>query len=265
MGRNGRLLSDKVFDAETLRLMVHDDERLERLQLGELCILQKKQGFHYGMDAVLLADFAQIRPKDHVVDFGTGTGILPLLLLGRKKGCSFDAFEIQERMAEMAQRSMKLNGLEETIRIHHRSVEEALEVLPPCSVEAIVCNPPYGAPGTTLLNPDESIRLSRHQTEEGLAGWFRAAFRILKGKGKLSMIYPAHQMLEALDALRAAHLVPKRFRLVYPYPNKPANLVLIEAVRDAKPMLHTEPPMIIHNEDGTETAALQAIYHVDRD
>lgn len=239
------------------------DERMEDLQLGGLRILQKQRCFHYGMDAVLLADFARIGPTDRVADFGTGTGILPLLLHGRGKGAEYDAFEIQPAMAEMAARSMTLNGLSDVIRVHALPVERALEVLAPCSVNAIVCNPPYGSPGATLLNPDEGLRLARHQSEEGLGAWFRAAFRVLKGKGRLSMVYPAPQMLEAMDALRAAHLVPKRFRLIYPYPDRPANLVLIEAVRDAKPLLQPEPPLIIHNPDGTETDQLRAIYRVN--
>ena len=243
--------------------MLLEGERVEDLQLGGLKLLQKQHGFHYGMDVVLLADFARIRPTDHVVDFGTGTGVLPLLLYGRGKGAEYDAFEIQPDMADMASRSAALNGLSESIHVHALPVEQAETILKPCSVDAIVCNPPYGAPGTTLLNPNEADRLARHQGEDGLQAWYRAAFRLLKGKGKFSMIYPAHQMLEALDGLREARLVPKRFRLIYPYPDKPANLVLIEAVRDAKPMLHTEPPLIIHNADGTETAELQAIYHIN--
>lgn len=255
-------MHDEVFDAVSA-VNVQADERIEDLQLHGLRILQKQRGFHYGMDSVLLADFARIRSTDHVADFGTGTGILPLLLYGRQKGACFDAFEIQPDMAEMAARSMAMNGLNDRICVHALPVERALEVLPPCSVDAIICNPPYGAPGSTLLNPDESLRLARHQTEEGLGNWFRTAFRLLKGKGRLSMVYPAHQLLEAFDALREAHLVPKRLRMVYPYPDKPANLVLIEAVRDAKPMLHNEPPLIIHQADGTETEELRAIYRVN--
>lgn len=242
--------------------LIREDERLEDLQLNGLCLLQKPHGFHYGMDAVLLADFARVRSTDRVADFGTGTGVLPLLLYGRGKGTRYDAFEIQTDMAEMAARSMALNELSGIIAVHACPVEDALTILTPGSMDAIVCNPPYGAPGSTLHNPDEAVRLARHQGEDGLDAWFRMAFRLLKGKGRLSMIYPAPQMLEAMDAIRRAHLVPKRFRLVYPYSDKPANLVLIEAVKDAKPLLHPEPPLIVHNADGSETEALQAIYHV---
>lgn len=245
--------------------LLRADERIEELASDGPRILQKKAGFRYGMDAVLLADFARIRPNEHVADFGTGTGILPLLLKLRGKGASFDAFEIQPDMADMAARTMQINGCEDNIRVHCMAVEDIMSILPVCSVDAIVCNPPYGVPGSTLLNPSETLRIARHQGENGLSAWFTVAFRILKGKGRLAMVYPAPRMLEAMDALQAAHLVPKRFRLVYPYAERPANLVLIEAVKDARPMLQPEPPLIIHEPDGSETAELQAIYRVSSD
>ncbi|MGN0778462.1 MAG: tRNA1(Val) (adenine(37)-N6)-methyltransferase [Aristaeellaceae bacterium] len=237
-------------------------ERLDSLQLAGLRILQKEHGFRFGMDAVLLADFARIGPKAHVGDFGTGTGILPLLLYGRGKGVQFDALEKQADMADMAQRTIRLNGLEERMTIHALPVEEACQAIAPLSLDAIVCNPPYGLPGTTLHNPSETLRMARHQEAGGLSGWYRMAYRLLKGKGKFSMVYPAPRMLEAMDELQQAHLAPKRFRLVYPRQDKPANLVLIEAMKDARPMLHPEPPLIVYQADGSMTDELKAIYHM---
>ena len=121
---------------------MRDDERLDDLQFAGLKILQKTSGFRYGMDAVLLSDFAQARRNDAVADFGTGTGILPLLLWGRGKGSSFDCFELQAGMAEMAQRTTALNGLMEYIRVHHASVTDAPNLLPRCSLDMIVPCPP---------------------------------------------------------------------------------------------------------------------------
>ncbi len=236
-------------------------ERLDDLQLAGLHILQKERGFRYGMDAVLLADFARIDPRAHVADFGTGTGILPLLLAGRGKGSAFDAFELQTDMADMAKRSVQLNGLTERITVHALPVEQADDVLARGAVDAIVCNPPYGVAGTTLLNPNAALSTARHQGENGLADWFRMAHRLLRGKGRFHMIYPASRMLEAMTALSAAHLEPKRFRLIYPSADKPANLVLIEAVKDARPMLHPEPPLIVYQPDGSMTDELRRIYH----
>lgn len=252
---------EQRFDLPCPDELIQVGERLDDLQLAGLHILQKEKGFRYGMDAVLLADFARIDPKAHVVDFGTGTGILPLLLAGRGKGSSFHAFEIQPDMADMAKRSVQINGLTERITVHALPVEQAESVLPRGTVDAIVCNPPYGVAGTTLLNPDASLSTARHQGEDGLTGWFRMAHRLLRGKGRFYMIYPVPRMLEAMMALSKAHLEPKRFRLIYPYAEKAANLVLIEAMKDARPMLHPEPPLIVYQTDGSMTDELRRIYH----
>ena len=242
--------------------MICEDERVDDLQLAGLRIIQKNSGFRFGMDAVLLADFARIGERDAVADFGSGTGILAFLLAGRGRGKRIDAFEIQADMADMAKRSVVLNGLAERIRVHHLPVEEADAAVQSGSLDAIVCNPPYGVPGTTLLNPKQTLSLARHQTEAGLTAWFRMAYRLLKGKGRFYMVYPAPRMLEAMQALSKARLEPKRFRLIYPYGDKPANLVLIEAMKDAKPMLHPEPPLIVYESDGSMTAELKRIYHI---
>ena len=238
-------------------------ERLEPLGRAGLRIIQRADAFRFGMDSVLLADFARIAPGDAAADYGTGTGVLPLLLIGRGKGCVYDAFEVQPEMAELARRNMALNGLEERVRVRCLDVRRAPDFLPPCSVDHIVCNPPYGQPGTTLHNPAEALDVARHQDAEGLEGWFRSAFRILRGRGRFSLIYPAPRMLWVMEALERAHLAPKRFRLVYPLPDRPANLVLIEAVKDARPMLHPEPPLIVRRADGALTEELKRIYGED--
>ena len=252
---------DKQIDAHRA-VTIGEDERIDDLQLEGLRILQKTSGFRFGMDAVLLADFARVEARDRVADFGTGTGILPLLLAGRGRGTCFDAFEIQPDMADMAKRSVELNGLTERITVHNLPVEEADSVVGPGSLDVIICNPPYGVPGTTLLNPAKPLSTARHQTEAGLTDWYRMAYRLLRGKGRFHMVYPAPRMLEAMTALSKARLEPKRFRLIYPYADKPANLVLIEAMKDAKPMLHPEAPLIVYERDGSMTVELRRIYHI---
>ncbi len=246
-----------------METVLHPDERIDDLQLAGLRIIQKRDGFRFGMDAVLLADFARVEERDRAADFGTGTGILPLLITGRGRAAHFDAFEIQPDMAEMALRSVALNGMTDRIAVHSLPVEQAAEVIAPGSLDVIVCNPPYGVPGTTLLNPAETLKIARHQGEKGLTEWYKMAYRLLRGKGRFAMVYPAPRFLEAVDGLRKARLEPKRFRLIYPAADKPANLVLIEAMKDAKPMLHTEPPLIVYKDDGSMTEELKHIYHLD--
>ena len=138
---------------------IFEDETLEDLQIGGLKLIQKKKNFRYGMDAVLLADFANIRSRDAVADFGTGTGILPLLLIGRGKGQHFTAIEIQPEMAEMARRTMKLNHLEERVMVLQADASEAPEMLGICTMEAVVCNPPYGMPGRSMQNQRQELAL----------------------------------------------------------------------------------------------------------
>ena len=255
-------MSEKVFDPDRAGELTAPDERVDDLQLAGLRILQKQSGFRFGMDAVLLADFARVEERDRAADFGTGTGIIPLLLCGRGRAAHIDALEVQPPMADMARRSVRLNGLEERITVHALPVEEADRVIAPGSLDCIVCNPPYGLPGTTLLNPSETLSLARHQSAEGLKNWYAMAYRLLRGKGRFNMIYPAPRMLEAMQQMEKARLAPKRFRLIYPRLDKPANLVLIEAMKDAKPMLHPEPPLIVYEPDGSMTPELKRIYHI---
>lgn len=242
---------------------MNDDERLDDLQFAGLKILQKNTGFRFGMDAVLLSDFVRADASATVADFGTGTGILPLLLWGRGKGKRFEAFEIQPEMADMARRSVEMNGLSEYIHVHPVPVEQAPALLSPGSVDVVVCNPPYGAPGATLHNPHMDKDLARHQDARGLKPWFTAAYRLLRGRGRMALIYPAPMMLALMSDLSRAALTPKRFRLIYPREDRPANLVLVEAVKDAKPTLQPEPPLIVYQRNGAMTETLRKIYHLE--
>lgn len=242
---------------------VRDDETLEDLQLNGLKLLQKKKGFRFGMDSVLLADFADIRNNEMVADFGTGSCILPLLLIGRNKGAFFHCFEIQDNIAEMAERTVSMNHLEKRIQIYHSEAENAAKLIRECSIDSVICNPPYGIPGAVLNSPYETRAVSKSQESGTLDGFFRSAFRILKGKGKISLIYPTAGMLHIMKQLQQNHLEPKRFQLIYPYEDKPSNLVMIEAVKDAKPSLHPMEPLIIYTSDRHLTNKLKSVYHIE--
>ena len=249
---------------EEEKIIVSEDETLEDLQLGGLRLIQKKRNFRYGMDSVLLADFARIRPDSRVADLGTGTGILLLLLAGRGKGESYVGLEIQPEMAALAEKNMRLNHLEDRSRILCLNVSEAQEELGSCTMDAVICNPPYGIPGRAILNPEAERSTARHQREDTLAGFFKTAFRALKGKGRLFLVYPAAQLFSLMTALREAHLEPKRFRLVYPDIRHGASLVLMEAMKDGRPTLQTMPPLIIRDEAGDLTNEMKSIYHMEQ-
>ena len=225
-------------------------------------ILQDPDAFCFGVDAVLLADFAEIPRKARVLDLGTGNGILPLLLYGRGRGSRYYALEIQEEAAELARRNAELNGLEDRITVICADALEAARYIESCFVDAAVCNPPYGLPAGSLSSPKKTKATARNQQGDTLDHLCRGAFEILKGRGKLFLVYPAPQMLSVMEKLQAHHLEPKRFRMVYPYTDKPANLVLIEAVKDARPMLHPMPPLVVYRKDGTLTDELKSVYHI---
>ena len=242
--------------------ILKEDETIDDLQLCGLRLIQKKNGFRLGMDSVLLADFARIRPTDRVADFGTGTGALPLLLMGRKKGAEYYAFEIQRELAVTAARTMIINGLEEKVHIFLEDAGNASKVLPSNYLDAVVANPPYGEPGNTLKNPSKVQSISRHQEQDTIARWLRAAYLLLRGRGRIFLVYPASGMLGLMRMMQEAHLEPKRFRMVYPWVNKPANLVLIEGMKDARPMLHPLSPLIVYEAGGDLTNELKSVYHI---
>ncbi len=244
-----------------LFFVLETDEVMEDLQLAGFSIIQKKNGFRFGMDAVLLADFAHVHSGDRVADFGTGTGILPLLLAGRGKGSTYHAFEIQSDMADLARRNAELNGLGHRMTVHASDVVNAPAMIGYGQIDHVICNPPYGTPGSSLKNPAENKAMARHQDEDGLLPWLQAAFRVLRVRGRMSVIYPAQRLLEIMEQMDQVRLTPKRLRMIYPTVKKPANLVLIEAQREAKPLLHMEPPLIVHQIDGTETEEIREIYH----
>lgn len=242
-------------------IQLKPQERIDDLQYNGLRIIQHPQAFRFGMDAVLLADFARLRPRERAADMGTGTGILPLLLSQKEESCTFDAFEIQPDMAEMAQRSVRLNGLEERIRVHAADMRTAWQIIGRETMHAVVCNPPYGKRGGTLTNPESSVRLARHETDCTIEDVTASCAAVLRTHGRLSIVFPAQRMLELLDALRQCRLEPKRIRMVCAHVDKPPYLVMVEAMKNARPQLLWLPPLVVYNADGTETDEIRRIYH----
>ena len=242
---------------------LYNDETIEDLQLNGLKLIQKRKAFRFGMDSVILAHFADIRKKDVVADFGTGNGILIFLLYGRNKGSQYFGLDIQEDAVNLSKRNVNLNHLENCTTIICSDAKDASKVIPFNSVDAVICNPPYGQPLSFISSPDQCMAIARYQESDTLDRFFSGAFDILKGKGKLCLIYPAAQMLHIMKLLQSHHLEPKKFRLIYPKIHKPANLVLIEAVKDAKPTLHPLPPLIVYEEDGSLTNELKSVSHIN--
>lgn len=240
--------------------IAQEDERWDDLQNNGLMILQKKNGFRFGMDSILLKDFVRVKPRETVADLGTGSAVLPLLLSQKENTAHFHAFEWQADIAGMADRSVHFNKLENRITVHCADLRNAEQLIGKASVQVVVSNPPYGKKNNIMPSPNENKQLSRHETSCEIGEILKTSAALLKNQGRLYIVFPSQRMLELLDGMRQVHLEPKRLRLVCGKASKAPYLLLVEGMKNANPMLHWLPPLIEHEEDGTETAELQRIY-----
>ncbi len=241
--------------------LIRPGERLDDLCRGGMRILQRPDGFLFGMDSVLLAAFAaQWAGHGRVADLGAGSGVLALLIAARADGASVDAVEIQPGVADMAARSVRLNGLDHRIHVHAMDYRDAPERLGHGRFGLVVSNPPYGRSGGTLKNPDASRRTARHEGEAGVAVLCEASFRLLQNGGRLCVVFPAPRLLELFDAMRAARIEPKRVRLVHPREGAAPNLALVQGAKAARPALHFLPPLFVRDCQGRETEELRRLY-----
>lgn len=233
------------------------------MQLHDLFILQKVKGFRFGLDAVLLADFAQIRPHEKAADLGTGTGILPLLFYGREPTAMFDAVELQSDMADMAARSVRGNGLEDKINIYCHDVRDIRTLLPCGAYSLVICNPPYEARNAEQMPETDALRTAKMETECTLQDIAKAAKWLLKNGGRLCLCLPPKRMAEAFETLRSVHIEPKRLRLVHTQIDRPARLLLLEGCMNGQPGLSVLPPLLVKDENGHDSAEIKRIYHIE--
>lgn len=237
-----------------------EDERIDDLQRNGYRIIQKKKGFCFGMDAVLLSGFAQVKEGEVAVDLGTGTGIIPILLEAKTNGKHFTGLEIQEEVAEMAGRSVRLNQLEDRVDIVRGDIKEASRLFGKASFDVITSNPPYMNDNHGLKNPDLPKAIARHEVFCTLDDVCREASLLLKSGGRFYMVHRPHRLVEIITALKTYKLEPKRMKLVHPFADKEANMVLIEAVRGGKSMMKVEAPIIVYKEPGVYTQEIYDVY-----
>lgn len=235
------------------------DERLDDLHRNGYKIIQNPNKFCFGMDAVLLAGFANVKEKDKVLDLGTGTGIIPILLEGRNKGRHFTALEIQEESADMARRSVKGNSLEEKIDIVTGDIKEASKIFGAGSFDVVTSNPPYMNHNHGLVNPNQPKAIARHELLCSLEDVIREASRVLKQNGRFIMVHRPFRLAEIIEVMKRYKLEPKRMKFVHPYINKEPNMVLIEALKGGNPMVTIEAPLIVYKEENVYT---DEIYHI---
>lgn len=237
-----------------------ENERLDDLQRNGLKIIQKTDGFCFGMDAVLLSGFASVKPGERALDLGTGTGIIPLLLSAKTKGEHFTGLEIQTEIMKMAQRSVALNGLEKKIDIIQGDIKEASRIFGAASFDVVTSNPPYMNDAHGLKNPGDVKAISRHEVLCTLEDVVREGTKALKPGGRFYMVHRPHRLAEIITVMRKYKLEPKRMKFVHPFADKDANMVLIEAVRGGGAWLKLEPPVIVYKEPGIYTDEIYEIY-----
>ena len=237
-----------------------ENERLDDLQRNGYQIIQNKDAFCFGMDAVLLSGFAVVKQGETAIDLGTGTGIIPLLLEAKSEGKHFTGLEIQEEMAQMARRSVALNRLEEKIEIVTGDIKEASRLFGAASFDVVTSNPPYMNDAHGLKNPDLPKAIARHEVLCTLDDVAREAARLLKPGGRFYLVHRPHRLIEIITALTNYKLEPKRMKLVHPFVDKEANMVLMEAVRGGKSMIKVEAPVIVYKKPGVYTDEIYEIY-----
>lgn len=237
-----------------------EEERVDDLQRSGYRIIQNPERFCFGMDGVLLSGFAEAGVGDRVLDLGTGTGIIPILMAAKTKARHFTGLEIQQDSADMAGRSVALNGLEEKITILEGDIKEAEKLFGAASFDVVTANPPYMTENHGLRNPKEPRAIARHELLCTLDDVVRAAGRLLRPGGNFYMVHRPFRLAEIMAVLQRYGLEPKRMRLVYPYVDKEPNMVLLEANRGGKPRLTVEKPLVVYQEKGVYTQEIYEIY-----
>lgn len=239
---------------------LRENERIDDLQRNGYRIIQNPEKFCFGMDAVLLSGFAKVGDGKRVLDLGTGTGIIPLLLAAKTNASHLCALEIQEESADMARRSVQLNGLEDKIDIITGDIKEADRLFDLASFDVVTCNPPYMIGSHGLTNPDAPKAVARHEILCTLDDVVRSASRLLKTGGSFFMVHRPFRLAEIINVMTGYRLEPKRMQLVYPYVDKEPNMVLIEGVRGGKPRMTVEKPLIVYKEKNVYTDEIYEVY-----
>ena len=241
-------------------VILKENERIDDLEIDGFRIIQNQFCFCFGMDAVLLANFARISPKADVIDLGTGTGIVPLLLAAKSKGQSWTGLEIQENMVDMARRSVEMNEVTEKVNILQGDLKAVREMFKPAQFGAVTSNPPYMTENSGLKNPSDTIYISRHEVSASLEDVVSAASYLLKTNGTFTMVHRPSRLPEIMEMMVKYRLEPKRMQLVQPTVDKEPNLVLIEGVKEAGRECRILPTLAVYDNEGNYTEELLRYY-----
>ena len=245
---------------QNLMIKLLEGERIDDLDRNGYKIIQNSEKFCFGMDAVLLSGFAKVKPNEKVLDLGTGTGVIPILLEAKTQGKYFAALEIQSESADMARRSVSLNSLENKIEVFDGDIKEASKIFGRASFDVVTTNPPYMNENHGLKNPDMPKAIARHEILLCLEDVIREASFVLKGKGRFYMVHRPHRLVEIINLMTKYKLEPKTIQMVHPYKDKEANMVLIEGIKGSNGFLKVLEPIIVYKEKNIYTDEVLNIY-----
>lgn len=235
-------------------------ERLDDLQRNGYKIIQNPEKFCFGMDAVLLSGFAKVKPGEEVIDLGTGTGIIPILLEAKSQGHHFTGLEIQPESADMATRSVAYNGLQDKISIVTGDLKDAAKTFGASSFDVVTSNPPYMTKDHGLVNSGDAKTIARHEIYCNLEDLISNTAKLLKPGGRCYFVHRPFRLVEIMTLMSQYKIEPKRMQLVYPYVDREPNMVLIEGLRGGKSRLTVEKPLIVYEKPGVYMPEIYDIY-----
>ncbi len=238
-------------------VILKEGERIDDLQRNGYRIIQDPEKFCFGMDAVLLSGFAYAKKGERLLDLGTGTGIIPILMAAKTEAAELTGLEIQKESADMAMRSVQMNDLSERVSIVCGDIKEADKIFRPASFDVVTTNPPYMIEGHGFKNPDSPKAIARHEVLCNLEDVLRTAKIMLPPGGRFYMVHRPFRLSEILYKMTEQKIEAKRLRMVHPFVDKEPSMVLIEGLRDGKSRLTVDPPLILFDKPGEYTAEIK--------
>ena len=239
---------------------VNIDESIDDLQLNGLMLIQKQSGFRFGVDAVLLSDFANVKKKHRVLDLCTGTGIVPFLVYGKYSPKEVWGVEIQEDMVEMANRSSQLNKTDDIVKFKCADLKDKKLVNELGRFDVVTVNPPYKLNNAGILNPNDKLAIARHEILCNLEDVIVSARRLLADNGRMFIVHRPERLADIFGLMRKYNIEPKRVKMIHPSAKKAPNIVLVEGQRDGGAFLKWDEPLYVYDENGNYSKEIDKIY-----
>lgn len=243
-------------------IILKENERIDDLEFKDLKIIQNNDGFCFGIDSILLTDYAKnIKVNSNVIDLGTGTGIIPILLSGKTSKTNFVGVEVQAEVSDMAKRSIKLNNLEDRIEILNINILDLNKKYKKGNFDVVTTNPPYKKINTGITNINDKKLISRHEITARLEDFIEIASFLLKDFGEFYMVHRPDRLVDIFNIMRQKNIEPKKIKFVYPNKNKKTNLILIKGIKNGKPFLEYDNNLYVYDNQGNYTKEILKIYN----